>query len=299
MTMRGLPSKPLAIYLIAGFVLGGFAGAFLAHRQPEVFLAEAIIESPDHSNHEERITLLRARMVERELELGIRWGIPPEEAAAKVRQAVTLSPHQPQGVHIAVRNDDPRHARDIARCVAAGLDSPLREQEMAARNPEVGFDPGQMEALEKKIHYLSWQLDNRASRAGFESFDELKESDETGRARAREVMAEEATINWSRELALANKEKDRISRDLASFNPPGEPFKPANSAARIGPFPDIPVSPNVELWVHCGRFGGALVAFVVILGVNRWKPSWLRPPPRLPEPVPDWADGTRTKEDPW
>lgn len=170
--MLGLPNKPLALSLIAGFFLGGFAGAFLALRQPKVYLAEAIIDSADHSRHDERITLLRARMVERELDLGSHWGISPDEAAAKIRDFVRLKPRDPQGVFVEVRGEDPYDARVIARCVATGLDSPLREEEMAARNPDVKHDPKRIEELDKKIAYLEWQLENRASKAGFGSAED-------------------------------------------------------------------------------------------------------------------------------
>ncbi len=297
--MLGLPNKPLALYLVAGFFLGGFVGAFLAFRQPQVYMAEAIIDSPDHSNHNERITLLRARMVERELSLGHYWKIPPDEAAAKIRDSVWLKPRDPQGVLVEVWGEDLYDAKVIARCVAAGLDSPLREQEMAARNPDVRHDPKRIEELDSKIAYLTWQLENRAMKAGFEGFEDFEKALIADREKARKVAAEESTVKWRHELGIATTERDRINYDLASWNPPGEPFKAANSEARLGLAPDAPVSPDPRLWVQGGRIGGALAALVIILGVNRWRPSWLRPAPRPVPPIPHYAEHTSTKDDPW
>lgn len=296
-----LPRNPLSVVrlvflFVTAYVIGTLAGTYLCYRQPKIYEATATLESPDHVGHPDRITRLRAQMVARELLLDRRWNCTFDHAVSVVEQAVRLKPSA-LGVLVAVRHTDGRDATRIARQVAMDLDTPRRESEMAAKGLQVAPFTSQEATIARDVMRLKGLLQEDALKAGYPGFFHLVERASTGDAEAAAIMnREDFSRRWTMMKDLAPK--------IGYFNPPGEPIRGPNDFAKVGQHPLEPVSPVPELWINSGRGIASLFAGVLFLGLNRWKPSVLRPhrakPPQpqnplTPPPPPPPAVNT----DPW
>lgn len=286
-------TKRLIFLFVTAYVIGTLAGTFLCLRQPKLYEATATIESPDHAGHPERITRLRAQMVARDLDLEARLDITFDQAVALVEEAVRLEPSA-LGVLVKVRYTDSKDARLIAEEVASGLDTPQREASMAARGVQVApFKPHEVSAA-ADIGQLAWLLHEEARKAGYSSCYQIAALAAEGDAKAAAVMNGE---DFSRRFQMMRS----LSPKIGYFDPPGEPFKGPNLFVKVGETPYEPVSPVPELWINSGRAIASLLAGVLFLALNRWKPSVLRPypakPPRIPKPRAPAAP--TVNKDPW
>ena len=287
------PKNPLSVLRVcfvlgAGWIIGTIAGMVVSFNRPAEYLTSAFVSSPAHAGHAERLTPLRTEMTSRILDLENRWNTTFQQAAANVARTVSLKPSG-DGVEIVVITPDPKDSQMIAETVAAYLDTPEREKEMAVKTPHVQpYSEAEIAELGDLLR-LEEFLDEQAAKESFENyFAVLKEAD-AGNHKAVELKQDE---DFSRRWNAVEK----MSKEIGYYNPPGEPFRAPNVALRSTGLSLAPLN-SVDALMNRSRLAGLAAAGLVLAALFRWKSGFLHPSPPRPPAKP--RKRVVNEDDPW
>jgi hypothetical protein len=274
--------------------LCSFIAIAVAVEFPKKYQAWALIENPAHAGHGPRLSTLRSQMIAHEHDLEIRWQMSREQAAARVVESTELKP-QPEGLLVTVTTMDGKDSHRIARSVAESLGTPQHEAALTAKWPSLsGITKDEAKDL-IDMSQLEYLLHDQSTEAGFESYAMVLQQAAGGDEQASAFIRGE---DFERRHAMLQDLTRKLGFDLR----PGESLLTAYNPGKVGPIPSVPMTGTIELIKLVGRLGGLAIGGLLVAVLLRWKPEFLRPPPRELPPPPAWsasATPPKSNDDPW
>lgn len=179
----------------------------------------------------------------------------------------------------------------IARDVADALASPETEASLASKWNGVA-DLSKVEDI-ATVYQLEKLLNEQAVEAGFTGYSAVRKGAAKNDEKAVSLAgSEDFSRRWSMLESVVPK--------LGFPQRPGEPILIPQHLIQVGPISTRPDSNVLEMTIWIGRFGGLMIGGILVLALLRWKPGFMRPAPREPDPFPARATAKpKANNDPW
>ncbi|MFD0892510.1 hypothetical protein KBB96_13875 [Luteolibacter ambystomatis] len=263
--------------MVGWTALGCTGGLFIAggicYSKPKLYRSQVVFEAKEAAGRKVELAPLHAVRAVRAQELDLRWGVPPDEAVARLRAAVRMEA-VPEGVVLTATHTNKEDARDMAEETAGYFRGMDAEATLAGKNP---VPPAPSEKTAYDLDITVDRLVERAGSAGIRDFRLIPRAAKMGVKAAAELWQDAEFKECWKTYDGITATLDGLPGD-GSAPPLAEWIEPPVIALR-------PFSPDVDSYLKPGLWGGMLLGCLVGARMEaKRKPDADEPSPELEDP---------------